>query len=237
MSSPAASHDGDASKKDLEQITFKFCSECSNMLYPQEDDGKTELLFMCRTCSYSEPASQYCIFRNVLNNQAGEVAGVTQDVGSDLTVSAAVSSVSHGAASACHAPSEGYAYCICCGKFIMCGVCRQRYAVVPIDQGLPNTNADGLYDDDVNNNDDDDDDDMTDNISGLDLHCLRIISNGNTPDQSASCTPRREDFIQCSDDYDDEDEDDNEEHNQNLQYHHQFMSQQETRHSGQVMCA
>lgn len=86
MSSPAASHDGDASKKDLEQITFKFCSECSNMLYPQEDDGKTELLFMCRTCSYSEPASQYCIFRNVLNNQAGEVAGVTQDVGSDLTL-------------------------------------------------------------------------------------------------------------------------------------------------------
>ncbi|KAK0622575.1 DNA-directed RNA polymerase II subunit RPB9 [Immersiella caudata] len=86
MSSPAPSHAGGNEKKPLEQITFRFCSECSNMLYPKEDEAERKLLFTCRTCSYSEEAQSSCIFRNVLNNAAGETAGVTQDVGSDPTL-------------------------------------------------------------------------------------------------------------------------------------------------------
>jgi len=90
MDSPAPSNNGENNfgkpKAGLEQITFRFCSECSNMLYPKEDEDAHKLQFTCRTCQYTEEASTQCIFRNVLNNAAGETAGVTQDVGQDPTV-------------------------------------------------------------------------------------------------------------------------------------------------------
>ena len=89
MASPAAnstSAEGDGSKKDLEQITFRFCSECANMLYPKEDEDSHKLQFTCRTCQFTEEATSTCVFRYVSGNAAGETAGVTQDVGSDPTV-------------------------------------------------------------------------------------------------------------------------------------------------------
>lgn len=58
----------------------------SNMLYPKEDRLSNTLMFACRTCQFSEPASSSCVFRNILHNSVGETAGVTQDVGSDPTV-------------------------------------------------------------------------------------------------------------------------------------------------------
>lgn len=58
----------------------------SNLLYPKEDRATNTLLFSCRTCHVSEPASSYCVFQNKLNTQVGDTAGVTQDVGSDPTV-------------------------------------------------------------------------------------------------------------------------------------------------------
>lgn len=73
-------------KKKLEQITFRFCSECSNMLYPKEDEENQKLQFTCRTCQYTEEAATTCIFRNELDTSVGETAGVTQDVGSDPTL-------------------------------------------------------------------------------------------------------------------------------------------------------
>ncbi|POS84651.1 DNA-directed RNA polymeras-like protein II subunit rpb9, partial [Erysiphe pulchra] len=84
MASPASVDSGDGSRK-MEQITFRFCSECSNMLYPKEDPDTHHLQFACRTCQYSEEATHSCVFRNILNNAVGETAGVTQDVGSDPT--------------------------------------------------------------------------------------------------------------------------------------------------------
>ncbi|KAK3953894.1 hypothetical protein QBC32DRAFT_105272 [Pseudoneurospora amorphoporcata] len=137
MSSPAPSSTGGAKeKKPLEQITFRFCSECSNMLYPREAEDENKLLFTCRTCNFSEPATSTCIYRNILNNAAGETAGVTQDVGSDPTVGSAVSSVvdvssaaavGHGAGSSSSTstlprPADGstYIYCQCCGKIELC---------------------------------------------------------------------------------------------------------------------
>ncbi|KAI1171042.1 hypothetical protein F4777DRAFT_73008 [Nemania sp. FL0916] len=80
------SGDGEAPKNNLEQITFRFCSECSNMLYPKEDEDSHKLMFTCRTCQYTEEATSSCVFRHVLNSAAGETAGVTQDVGSDPTL-------------------------------------------------------------------------------------------------------------------------------------------------------
>jgi DNA-directed RNA polymerase II subunit RPB9 len=75
-----------AEARKFEQITFRFCSECSNMLYPKEDPDAHQLQFTCRTCQYTELAQSSCVFRNVLENSSGETAGVTQDVGSDPTL-------------------------------------------------------------------------------------------------------------------------------------------------------
>ena len=57
------------------------------MLYPKEDRNSNKLMFACRTCQYSEDAVSSCVFRNNLYNTVGETAGVTQEVGSDPTVS------------------------------------------------------------------------------------------------------------------------------------------------------
>lgn len=57
------------------------------MLYPKEDLDSHKLQFTCRTCQYTEEATSTCVFRNLMNNAVGETAGVTQDVGSDPTVS------------------------------------------------------------------------------------------------------------------------------------------------------
>ncbi|KAL2047077.1 hypothetical protein N7G274_001096 [Stereocaulon virgatum] len=90
MSSPAPSTtsatDPHAAPKTQEQITFRFCRECSNMLYPKEDRMTNKLMFACRTCQFSEEAQSSCVFRNNMYNTVGETAGVTQDVGSDPTV-------------------------------------------------------------------------------------------------------------------------------------------------------
>ncbi|KAK3681616.1 hypothetical protein B0T22DRAFT_387637 [Podospora appendiculata] len=136
MSSPAASDSADHVKKPLEQITFRFCSECSNMLYPKEHENDHKLMFTCRTCSYSEEAKSSCIFRNILNNAAGETAGVTQDVGSDPTVGtssatsagASMPSPNHSGSSS-SPDASAYLYCLCCGRFITCDVCRNHYAI------------------------------------------------------------------------------------------------------------
>ena len=138
MSSPAASSTAGAApkeKKPLEQITFRFCSECSNMLYPRESENENKLLFTCRTCNFSEDATSSCIYRNILNNAAGVTAGVTQDVGSDPTVSIAdfifldddeidelVAVIQNaGPDSELPAPVSGhmYVFCHCCGLIEM----------------------------------------------------------------------------------------------------------------------
>lgn len=86
MASPGSIAASDDASKPVEQITFRFCSECSNMLYPKEDTDNHKLQFTCRTCHYTEEATSTCVFRNVMNTSAGETAGVTQDVGSDPTL-------------------------------------------------------------------------------------------------------------------------------------------------------
>ncbi|KAI0480742.1 hypothetical protein GGR56DRAFT_288085 [Xylariaceae sp. FL0804] len=112
--------DGEAPQNNFEQITFRFCSECSNMLYPKEDEDSHKLQFTCRTCQYTEEATSSCVFRNVMNNAAGETAGVTQDVGSDPTVGSHVSSPSLAHASA---PTTGRASCSADDSLALCLRC------------------------------------------------------------------------------------------------------------------
>ena len=145
MSSPAASTSGDR-KKPAEQITFRFCSECSNMLYPKEDEVDRKLMFTCRTCNFSEEATSTCIFRNAMNNAAGETAGVTQDVGSDPTVGASSfcfgdataaaaaqrrGSGSSGMSAASAASSVGVSACLGCGTLTTCGTCGDNFSMPP----------------------------------------------------------------------------------------------------------
>ena len=94
MASPGSTTD-DAKR---EQITFRFCTECSNMLYPKEDPESRKLLYTCRTCQFVEDAATTCVFRNLLNSASGETAGVTQDVATDPTVSGVA--------------------CVVCGRFL-----------------------------------------------------------------------------------------------------------------------
>jgi DNA-directed RNA polymerase II subunit RPB9 len=108
MASPGSTTSADGANKKQEQITFRFCSECSNMLYPKEDADAHKLQFTCRTCQYTEEAQSTCVFRNFLNTSAGETAGVTQDVGSDPTVSDCQLSP---------------VMCLGCGVIIVCDTC------------------------------------------------------------------------------------------------------------------
>ncbi|KAJ2978144.1 hypothetical protein NUW58_g7588 [Xylaria curta] len=150
MATPQSTTEGEAPKNNEEQITFRFCSECSNMLYPKEDEDSAKLMFTCRTCQYTEEATSSCVFRHVLNSAAGETAGVTQDVGSDPTVCAPVSlTFSHSRHTGGDSGSPGDfdpALCLLCGSALLqCGVCgepastkeyndyQQRDSNLPID--------------------------------------------------------------------------------------------------------
>ncbi|XXG96851.1 histone lysine methyltransferase Set9 [Hypoxylon texense] len=137
MSSPTPSNDGDASKSNLEQITFRFCSECSNMLYPKEDEDAHKLQFTCRTCQYTEEATSSCVFRNVMNNAAGETAGVTQDVGSDPTVRTDAPPAPSSAAQFPPPPSAdgNLAVCLRCGVTLLhCDRCKDPASVEEYNQ-------------------------------------------------------------------------------------------------------
>ncbi|KUI64624.1 DNA-directed RNA polymerase II subunit RPB9 [Cytospora mali] len=124
--SPGPSHAG--TKKHTEQVTFKFCPECSNMLYPKEDKEGRRLMYTCRTCQHSEEATSNCIYRNVLKNTVGETAGVTQDVASDPTVSRDGPATGPNTPTA--SPPSALVLCGCCGQVIMCSDCGLRPAAV-----------------------------------------------------------------------------------------------------------
>lgn len=125
MSSPSSPNaNAGSSKNSSEQVTFKFCPECSNMLYPKEDKDARRLMYTCRTCQHTEEATSNCIYRNVLRNTVGETAGVTQDVASDPTVGDAPPT------SPCSNTKSALVICGCCGQVIMCSDCGLHPAVV-----------------------------------------------------------------------------------------------------------
>ncbi|KAK2762628.1 hypothetical protein FQN54_000801 [Arachnomyces sp. PD_36] len=103
--SPAPSNAGGEASQAVDNVHFKFCRECSNLLYPKEDRVNNTLMFTCRTCHVGEPATSHCVFQNKLHSQVGDTAGVTTDVGSDPTVGAPI-------------------FCTMCGDDIRCSVCK-----------------------------------------------------------------------------------------------------------------
>lgn len=104
------------------------------MLYPKEDKDARRLMYQCRTCQHTEEATSNCVYRNILKNQAGDTAGVTQDVALDPTVgdpsTSATNTCTANDPSSSSAPSP-LVICGCCGQVIMCSDCGMHPAVVP----------------------------------------------------------------------------------------------------------
>lgn len=121
MSSPAPSDvAAPATEQSGKKITFRFCRECANLLYPLEDKQANQLMFYCRACSYQEPSTTSCVYRNDLSNTVGETAGITQDVGSDPTVGEDVSMS--------QTLQEPMPVCTMCGQEIVCEECGEAEA-------------------------------------------------------------------------------------------------------------
>lgn len=101
------------------------------MLYPKEDREGSQLMFACRTCEYSEPATASCIWRNSLKEDIKETAGNIDDVAQDPTVGEPSDSVMEDAQDG-GAPEEEQGdavpeLCTMCGHEILCPICEQPY--------------------------------------------------------------------------------------------------------------
>ncbi|KAF2270199.1 hypothetical protein CC78DRAFT_574328 [Lojkania enalia] len=120
MASPATYEDQKPPQS--KKILFRFCSECSNLLFPREDKANNRLLFACRTCSFTEEAPSSCVMRHEIASSVGDTAGITQDVGQDPTVGL-TRSFSHTTLS-----EEIPGLCTMCGQEIVCEECGEESA-------------------------------------------------------------------------------------------------------------
>lgn len=68
------------------EVNYKFCQECSNLLYPKEDAGTRTLSYICKACHHIEPAQPSCTYRKELIQNVQATAGVTTDVANDPTL-------------------------------------------------------------------------------------------------------------------------------------------------------
>jgi len=98
----------------------------SNMLYPKEDPSSNVLMFACRSCQYSEPATAACIYRNALQEQIAETAGNVEDVAQDPTVSdSAQPRMDDHYEDMNNEGDEIPEMCTLCGQEILCPFCGQ----------------------------------------------------------------------------------------------------------------
>lgn len=107
------------------------------MLYPKEDPTSNLLMFACRSCQYSEPATAACIYRNALQEQIAETAGNVEDVAQDPTVSDSEHHQHHHHHHATDSVMEDHTedmdsdgddipeMCTLCGQEILCPFCGQ----------------------------------------------------------------------------------------------------------------
>ncbi|KAJ2007077.1 DNA-directed RNA polymerase II core subunit rpb9 [Coemansia thaxteri] len=66
--------------------SLKFCSDCSNMLYPREDRIGRRLLLACRNCDHQEEADNCCVYRHEVTHIPSEQTMVIADLSSDPTL-------------------------------------------------------------------------------------------------------------------------------------------------------
>ncbi|KAJ1960663.1 DNA-directed RNA polymerase II core subunit rpb9 [Dipsacomyces acuminosporus] len=66
--------------------SFRFCPDCSNMLYPREDRVRRQLMFACRNCDHQEEAENNCVYRHEVIHIPSEQTMVITDLSSDPTL-------------------------------------------------------------------------------------------------------------------------------------------------------
>ncbi|KAF2730657.1 hypothetical protein EJ04DRAFT_567515 [Polyplosphaeria fusca] len=121
MASPAAY---DEPKKQSKKILFRFCSECSNLLFPKEDKAEGKLLYSCKTCSFQQDAPTSCVMRHEIASTVGDTAGITQDVGQDPTVG-----LTRSFSTTTLSAEEGVpGFCTMCGQELVCEDCGEESA-------------------------------------------------------------------------------------------------------------
>ncbi|KAL2434203.1 hypothetical protein ABEF95_004984 [Exophiala dermatitidis] len=68
------------------EVSYRFCQECSNLLYPKEDRATSTLLYICKACHATTTHDSACTYRHQLGSTVQETAGVTTDVANDPTL-------------------------------------------------------------------------------------------------------------------------------------------------------
>lgn len=110
------------------------------MLYPKEDSESQTLMFACRTCQFSEPATAACVWRNSLKEDVQETAGNVEDVAQDPTVGTSSKQSIDDDDEVMNnidedAEAEGELdmpdFCTLCGNEILCPICE-----MPSDGGI-----------------------------------------------------------------------------------------------------
>ncbi|KAJ4502852.1 hypothetical protein HRR81_001080 [Exophiala dermatitidis] len=91
------------------EVSYRFCQECSNLLYPKEDRATSTLLYICKACHATTTHDSACTYRHQLGSTVQETAGVTTDVANDPTVGSAL--------------PELPCLCTLCGDPLKCGKC------------------------------------------------------------------------------------------------------------------
>ncbi|KIX98507.1 uncharacterized protein Z520_05808 [Fonsecaea multimorphosa CBS 102226] len=91
------------------EVSYRFCQECSNLLYPKEDRATSTLLYICKACHATSQHDSACTYRQQLGANVQETAGTTADVAHDPTVGTA--------------SSELPPLCTLCGEPLRCNTC------------------------------------------------------------------------------------------------------------------
>ncbi|XP_038719660.1 DNA-directed RNA polymerases II, IV and V subunit 9A-like [Tripterygium wilfordii] len=66
--------------------TYKFCPDCSNILYPKEDRKQRILLYACRNCDHQEVADNFRVYRNQVQHSTGELTQELLEAAADPTL-------------------------------------------------------------------------------------------------------------------------------------------------------
>ncbi|CEF68125.1 DNA-directed RNA polymerase II subunit RPB9 [Strongyloides ratti] len=70
----------------LRYVGIKFCPECNNMLYPQEDKERRKLQFACRHCDFRQDDDSNCIYVNKLIQDVDELRHIVPEIYQDPTL-------------------------------------------------------------------------------------------------------------------------------------------------------
>ncbi|KAJ3185094.1 DNA-directed RNA polymerase II core subunit rpb9 [Geranomyces variabilis] len=110
--------------------SFRFCSECNNLLYPREERSMRRLMFGCRHCSHEEEAEHTQVYEHVVSAVAREMKVEGTDLLVDPTVpqKRKMCPNCNAMRDAIFYPSRSKAREVTMKLTYICTVCRQAFA-------------------------------------------------------------------------------------------------------------